>query len=129
MILLILYALLILGGSFIPMDGSSKTFRIFMDLKPVIQNLLHIPVFTLLTILFLQVLHGYGVQGPRKGGVALITILAFGILNEMVQMVVPGRIPGLLDILLNSIGTLFGFALFSYFEKKHHTLLHHLICK
>ena len=129
MILLILYSLLILGGSLIPMDGSSKTFAIFMDLKPMLQNLLHIPVFALLAILLLQVLDGYGIQGIRKWLTTLTSILIFGILNEMIQLAVPGRYPGLLDILLNSFGTMVGFALYFYFEKRHHTLFHRLVCK
>lgn len=117
--LLILYSLLILAGSFIPMDGSSKTFAIFMDLKPTIQNLLHIPIFALLSILLLQVLDGFGIQNRKKIIISMSALFVFGILNELLQILVPGRYPGIMDIALNILGALLGIWIFFHLVHKH----------
>jgi len=108
--LLASYTLLLLGASLIPMDQEIEGLNFIIGLEPSIQNLLHIPAYAILSILLLQVL------GKRLLLVIVGTIV-FGIVNELIQLAIPGRYPGLLDIGLNTIGALVGIFLFRTFER------------
>jgi VanZ family protein len=108
--ILITYVLLLLGTSLIPMDQEIDGLNFIIGLQPSIQNLLHIPAYAILSILLLQVL------GKRLLLVIVVTI-AFGIVNELIQLAIPGRCFGLLDIGLNTIGALVGIFLFRTFER------------
>ena len=128
-IFLITYSLLILFGSFIPMDGASPTFRFFMAVKPAIQNLLHIPVFALLSIFLLQVLDGFGIENRKKKIISISALFAFGILSELIQIPVPGRYPGVMDMGLNIIGALLGIWIFFHLANQEKSLLRRLVCE
>jgi glycopeptide antibiotics resistance protein len=114
--------LLILTASVIPMDREIEGLNFITGLKPSIHNLLHVPAYAILSILLLKVL------GKRLMLVIVGTIV-FGMINEWIQLAIPGRYPGLLDIGLNTIGALVGIFLFRTFEKTvlfsplRHTLL------
>jgi len=92
------------------MDQEIEGLNFIIGLEPSIQNLLHIPAYAILSILLLQVL------GQRLLLVIVGTIV-FGIVNELIQLAIPGRYPGLLDIGLNTIGALVGIFLFRTFER------------
>jgi VanZ family protein len=122
------YILLILLSSLIPMDENIRTFRFLLDLNPTIQNLLHIPAFAILSILCLQVLSYSPMVRIKKLGLVLVFSIVFGIVNELVQIAVPGRYPGLLDIGLNCIGATLGIILFAVAEQRHSGLLRRVVC-
>lgn len=106
--------LLITATSSIPMDSRSVGSGPLTSLAPIIQNLLHIPVFGLLAYLWLRAF----CTSKRPFAIcwmsALLFTIAFGVVDELHQAHVPGRYAGLLDIALNIIGAGLGIAVFSW---------------
>ena len=105
---LVAYMALILLTSLIPMDGNIQGLRSMVDLKPTIQNLLHIPAYGILTVLGLGLAGVDETNRLKKITLVLLLVMAFGILNEAVQMLIPGRYAGVMDLGLNTIGALSG---------------------
>ena len=114
---LLIYILLLLASSAIPMDRDIQGLQFIIDLKPTIQNLLHIPAYTLLSILFLQIFQNYKIDGWRRNVLVLLGAGLIGILSEIIQIAVPGRYGGLMDIGLNFIGVIAGILIYSYVER------------
>ena len=104
------YVALILVSSILPGDGETGWgFDLVANINPTVQNLLHVPVYALLAISV------EGVLRDRKKGswqytIVIIFCLFFGILNEVIQIPIPGRYAGLGDILLNVAGAFLGIA-------------------
>ena len=105
---LVAYMALILLTSLIPMDGNIQGLRSMVDLKPTLQNLLHIPAYGILTVLGLGLAGVDETNRLKKITLVLLLVMAFGILNEAVQMLIPGRYAGVMDLGLNTIGALSG---------------------
>jgi VanZ family protein len=126
--ILAVYMVLILLSSLIPMDRDIEGLKFIIQLKPVIQNLLHVPMFALLAILFLQVLDSFDVPGFWKFLIVAFAAVAFGIFNELIQLWVPGRYAGLLDMGLNAIGVLLGILLYVFAARSRPNLLRRLVC-
>ena len=120
--ILISYMLLILGTSLIPMDRDIRGLQFIIDLKPLIQNLLHIPAFALLSILWLQVVRNH-MNGQKQILCVLSLTIGFGILTELIQITIPGRYPGIMDIGLNTIGSILGIILYYKLEKAGDSLI------
>ncbi|MEZ4526360.1 MAG: VanZ family protein [Desulfobacterales bacterium] len=117
-IFLLFYMLLIFMVSALPSD-ESLSFRFLAELKPQWQNLLHIPVYMLLAFLWLHC-----VRSPYERSMAVFLYAnGYGIFNELVQMMIPGRFFSLLDMLLNSLGVLLGIMLFRCYKKMHKRLI------
>ena len=104
--ILITYMLLILATSVIPMDHEIQGINFIIGLKPTIQNLLHIPAYAILSILCLGLLKSYKIRRSTRIWLVVVTAVGFGVLNESVQMVIPGRYAGILDMGLNTVGAL-----------------------
>jgi glycopeptide antibiotics resistance protein len=124
----ICYMLLLVASSAIPMDRPIKGLQFIMDLKPTIQNLLHIPMFAVLSILYLQILINYQFEGWKRNSYVLLLSLCFGIINEAIQIVIPGRYGGITDIVLNLIGAFVGILIYSLVEKSRPGVIRRIIC-
>ncbi len=77
---------------------------------PKVQNLAHIPAYGLLAILWTFNLGGHGVARVQTVVMAGIIALLYGVFMELVQTLVPGRYPSLLDCFLNVAGILIATA-------------------
>lgn len=75
----------------------------------------HFPVYGILTFLLLCSLCSFRV---RFQVVAVIIASLFGVLNEVVQSVVPGRSCSIHDVFVNILGSLFALIVVNYFRKK-----------
>jgi VanZ family protein len=122
------YMALILATSLVPGDEDGERLRFVIQLKPLIQNLLHIPMFALLAILCLQVLESFNVKGARMYLTVAGGAVAFGALNELVQLWVPGRFGSLLDIGLNTFGVFLGILIYVLARKSSPNPLRRLVC-
>jgi glycopeptide antibiotics resistance protein len=125
----ICYMILLLASSAIPMDRPIKGLQFIIDLKPTIQNLLHIPMFAILAVLFLQILKNYQVEGWKRNLWILLCAVCFGVINEVIQIAVPGRYAGITDIVLNLIGAIVGILIYSLVEKSKPGLIRRFICE
>lgn len=75
-------------------------------LDPAIQNLLHIPAYGLLALLWSKTLEESGGNARFNMVVAVAITSAFGMITEFSQVWVPGRYPSVLDWLFDSTGAL-----------------------
>ena len=123
------YTLLLLASSLVPMDRDIKGLQFVIDLKPTIQNLLHIPMYVILAILFLQILQNYQIEGWKGNILVFLGTGFFGIINEVIQVVVPGRYGGMTDIGLNLIGTLVGILIYHLVGKIKPGLIRRIVCE
>jgi VanZ family protein len=121
--------LLLLAGSMIPMDRQIKGLQFVIDLKPAIQNLLHIPMFAILSFLFLLILQGFQIEKWKRNAIVLLSSGLFGLINEIIQISIPGRYGGLTDILLNFAGAILGIVVFGLAEKSKSGLIRRIVCK
>ncbi|MDQ7837651.1 MAG: VanZ family protein [Thermodesulfobacteriota bacterium] len=100
----LLYMAFIFAASSIP--GGRETGGVFFFLRPKISNLLHIPAYGLLFILW----HRYfSAKTPRAVIYSFGVATVCGMLNEFWQLFVPNRYPSMLDIMLNTLGASLGF--------------------
>jgi hypothetical protein len=127
--LVLSYMLLLLASSLIPMDRDIEGLQFIIDLKPTIQNLLHIPMYIVLAILFLQILQNYQIEGWKGNILGFLGCGCFGIINEIIQIVVPGRYGGLTDIGLNLIGTIIGILIYNFIGKIRPGLIRRIVCE
>ena len=100
--------MLIFISSSIPMDKEIRSLEFMMRINPSLQNLLHIPVYALLAILwFISFSH-------VKYSIKMISLFSFlisltyGVVDEVHQVLIPGRYFSLSDILLDFIGVVLG---------------------
>ena len=108
--LFVVYSLLLVGSSLIPMDQAGQEGSMFSALKPNVQNVLHIPMMALFSFLLLSGFECFA-DFPRRGlllGIALS--IGFAVLLELIQVFVPGRYPSLMDMTLNIAGIGIGMA-------------------
>lgn len=87
-------------------------------LPPTLQNALHIPLYGVITWIWLRALHRIRHQAVHLT-VAATAALATGILDELRQGFVPGRYASLTDIALNLAGI--AAALLAYRWYQQHT--------
>ena len=125
----VFYMLSILITSIIPMDREITGLQPFIDLSPSIQNLLHIPMFVILSILFFQILKDSRLEEWKKGTLIFVCCGSFGLLNEIIQIFVPGRYFGIADIVLNFIGTIVGILIYIYAERGRSGWICRIICE
>jgi VanZ family protein len=113
----LIYMLFLLASSLIPMDRQIRGLEFLIDLKPTIQNLLHVPMYFILSIFLLQIFHKSQSEPWKRNFLVLLIAGFFGIINEIIQIPVPGRYGGLTDILLNFAGAILGIIVFGLVEK------------
>ena len=95
-------------------DGRLKFLT---EIDPQLQNLLHIPLFGLLQVLWLRAFSKLGKSGWRITVACLVVSVGYGCIDEFHQMFVPGRYASLMDIALNFTGVVLGTFLFFLWQK------------
>ena len=108
---LILMAIIFVLSS-IPGQLESEELKFLTDIDPQLQNMLHVPLFGTLQILWLQALTKRGLSGWKNIVTCLAISLAYGCFDELHQMFVPGRYASLVDLLLNVTGIVIGTLVF-----------------
>ena len=111
------------------MDRPIEGLEFVISIKPTVQNLLHIPVYTLLAILWLQVLQPYEISASKKLVLAIVLSSLIGILTEFIQIAVPGRYPSLLDTTFNVMGSGLGIVLYYRLYHASDSFIRRLVCQ
>jgi VanZ family protein len=75
--------------------------------RRTINNLLHVPAYSMLAVFWMAALRARGTSGMWIGAGAAF---GFGVLMELVQNLVPGRSASAGDFVLNALGVLLGWA-------------------
>ena len=116
----LIYSLLLVLSSLIPIFPKNSSYHMFfMDIKPSVQNFLHIPMF-IFWVIFLNNprfnIKTLLINEKRK---ILFFGFLFGVLLEVIQIPVPGRYGSLEDILFNLLGLTIGCVCVSkFFDNK-----------
>jgi glycopeptide antibiotics resistance protein len=106
------YMALILIGASVPADGDTEPHLLeFLLLPPTLQNLLHIPVYGLLAFLWRWCLNAH-MEARRATIIAFLITVCFGVFQEWVQSLVPGRFGSVNDVIFDAIGAGLGLWLF-----------------
>ena len=82
---------------------NAEGLRILMNLKPEIQNILHIPLYAILTVLWYHALQNRD-SSSKALLVSCLISGTYGIMDEVHQYFVPGRYLSVLDMGLNIVG-------------------------
>lgn len=114
-ILPMLYMLLIFIFSSIPGDDSTRFSSFFDQINPGVQNLMHIPLFAGLTILWVLTLLNYKMILRKILFYSFFISWSYGLFDEFHQFYVPGRYPGLIDVILNTLGIVLVLTIFIKF--------------
>ncbi|MCF8063126.1 MAG: VanZ family protein [Deltaproteobacteria bacterium] len=123
-----LYMVLLAFLSLVPMDGNAKHFSVLAAVKPKAQNLLHVPAYALLAILWMQVMTLQGRRGIGRIAPAVLAGAGFGLVMELVQVWIPGRYPSLVDGVVNLLGVFMGLLVYLRVEKRSPGGIRRLIC-
>jgi glycopeptide antibiotics resistance protein len=127
--LLIVYVGFLVATSLVPMDRPIEGLEFVFAIKPTFQNLLHIPVFMVLAILWLQVFQPYEMSVSKKLVLAMVLSSFIGIVTELIQTTVPGRYPSSLDVTFNILGSIFGVVLYCKLERGGDSFLRKMVCQ
>jgi len=71
-----------------------------------VANMLHIPAYGLLALLWIVTLRDRGVTEHRSMYVAFLVASAYGALTELNQVWIPGRFPSASDVMFDVVGSL-----------------------
>lgn len=82
-------------------------------LRSIVQNGLHIPIFAILTFLWLQFFRIKGVPGKKKFLYTFLIVLLISHLDEFYQYWLPERDASVLDLVLDMLGFFLGLIIFN----------------
>ena len=71
-----------------------------------VANMLHVPAYGLLALLWIFTLGDHGVTEHRSMCVAFLVASGYGALTELHQVWIPGRVPSAFDVTFNVVGIL-----------------------
>ena len=77
---------------------------VFYLMPPELQNLLHVPMFGVLTWLWHWSLRAWLPRGAPLAAIAFVITFCYGVFDELHQLFVPGRYASLTDVVLNTLG-------------------------
>ena len=98
-----------LGRSFVALAEATSIDPLTLFHR--ILNSLHLPLFTLLTLLWSWSIPAWVPSRRRQGGTVLLICLSFGALNELSQLGVPTRLCTIDDGIANALGVVAGILL------------------
>ena len=88
------------------MPDTGETGQVTAFVSPPIQNILHLPAYGLLGLLWIFTLRTRGFPENRSIRIAILVSSAYGGLMEIYQIWVPGRFPSFFDFFVNVAGIL-----------------------
>ncbi len=94
-----------MGGLFIlsSIPGTGENGHL---VSSTVANMLHIPAYGLLALLWIFTLRDHGISRHRTMYVAFLVASAYGALTELNQVWIPGRYPSAFDVMFNVAGSL-----------------------
>lgn len=112
LIMAVLYWLSSLPGT--PRPADPRVYALFYWMPPTLQNVLHVPAYAALGASWCWALRGDERVRLHRALIAGTLALAYGIIDEWHQSVVPGRYASLADVLLDAGGIAIGIWLVVY---------------
>ncbi len=90
--------------SSVPDANTDPVSKLLADLNPTLQNILHVPLFGMLVLLWFLALQNFALDHSENLRLTLGISLCYALVDECHQYFVPGRVVSVLDILLNLVG-------------------------
>ena len=87
-------------------------------ISSTVANILHIPAYGLLALLWIFTLRDHGVTEHRSMCVAFLVASGYGALTELHQVWVPGRFPSASDVMFDVVGGLIFIWLYWWVSRK-----------
>jgi VanZ family protein len=120
--LMLLFAavlILIMAGSLVPVaEIPEQEKTVWEKVMSEIFNLMHVPMYGVLTLVSLHYFDCIRFSRPAGAAVSAVIAMSVGILNEILQIFVPGRYGSLTDIVLNAFGIIASMVLYRKFCQK-----------
>ncbi len=94
----------------VPLPEEEETFAssLFQWVSPNVQNLLHIPLYALLSVLWCRSLRAWRFRTVNVPIVAFLLSALYGVLDEWHQSFIPGRYSSATDSALDALGAALG---------------------
>ncbi len=92
--------------SSIPGAGEGENGHLMDQVSSTVANMLHVPAYGLLALLWIFTLRDHGVTEHRSMCVAFLVALGYGALTELRQVWIPGRVPSAGDVMFNVAGSM-----------------------
>ena len=121
------YMFMIFIMSSVPGDSDIFTRGILSNLIPTVQNLLHVPLFGLLAILWIITFKLRRHTEKLSIGMAVIISVNYSFIDEVYQYFVPGRYMSFTDIFLDLLGIFSAIGIYKLVFKKHISTFEHSI--
>jgi hypothetical protein len=121
--------LCMLGTSFLSLDLNASSIPFIRLDKAAVYNMLHVPLFILITVLWLQIVQVYRLSAWQKAISAFCFSFSVGTLYEALQVLNPGRSASLEDIFINAAASLIGIALYLALDRSKPNLLRKIVCE
>jgi hypothetical protein len=80
--------------------------RLVDVVSSTVGNMIHVPAYGLLALLWIFTLRDHGVAVHRSMCVAFLVASGYGALTELHQVWIPGRVPSGFDVTFNVVGIL-----------------------
>jgi len=111
--------ILILAGSLMPMaEIPEQEKTVWEKIMSVITNLMHVPMYGVLTLVSLYYFECIRFSRPGGAVVSALIAMAVGVVVEVLQIYVPGRYGSFSDIGLNTVGMVGGIGVFFRIRRK-----------
>lgn len=99
-------------------EKSEQEKEIILDkVENVVRKLAHFSIYTVIGILIMALFSTYKINEMNRISYSLILGVFYAISDEIHQCFTPGRGPAVTDVIIDSIGVLFGLLLVMLFEK------------
>ena len=86
--------------------GTHSTENTLMLVPPSVQNLAHVPAYGLFALLLIFNLRSSGTTRAQAVKTSITIAFLYGVAMELIQTLVPGRFPSVMDCFLNVAGIL-----------------------
>ncbi len=126
---LIVCILVIFSTSLISVDLDIIGFEFLFEMRTHLFNLIHIPLFMVLAIIWLQIVRAYSLSAWKKISSALLFSIFISTVYELIQMAIPGRSASSMDIGYNLLGVLAGIFVCYKLERAKPSLMRRLVCQ
>lgn len=116
---LIFMALIYLLSSIpgIPNQSDDGLLSLFLWVPPSAQNILHVPLFAFLAMLWYRALRAWPISSALAIVLAFSITTGYGFLDEWRQLTVPGRYASATDCMLNILGAVLGIWLYRHLTR------------
>ena len=92
-------------------SGKKEKESIYHKVESIIRKIAHFSIYTIVGILLIAICSTYKIEELKSIGISFILGVIYAISDEIHQSFIPGRSAQITDVMLDSLGVLFGIFL------------------